>query len=251
MANATDNVKKGTLRVTDEFTRESLAATVADRYFYANSMLGRNAAGYIDKFDDTASETFVGLFRGTDGGKYKQVISSAGDYQIDIHKPAFFELAISGVAITDVGRRVYASDDQTGVFTPGAFANLIGTVEQYVASGIALIRPIYNPPLGDTVQVLSANGAVIVKPGTVFVTKGTACVMTLADPTTGVHDGMVIDVISTTAAAHTLTNAGSGFNVGGAASDVGTFAAAIGNGITVVAYGGKWYVRRNTNVTLA
>lgn len=251
MPNATREVAKGTMRVTDEFTREPLVATAADRYIWANAMLGKNAAGYIDKLDDTTSEQFVGVFRGTDGGKFKHEISSVGVASVDIHRPALFELAISGVAIADVGRRVYATDDQTGVFVPGAFSNCVGTVEQFVSTGVALVRPIYNPPLGVPLQVASANGAILVKPGTCFITKtGSAAVMTLADPTTGLHDGLELEIVSTTAFAHTVTNT-SGFNNGGAASDVGTFAAAIGNGLGLVAYQGRWYVKRNVGVTLA
>jgi hypothetical protein len=59
-------------------------------------------------------------------------------------------------------------------------------------------------------------------------------------------------VVCTTAFAHTVSNAaGSGFNAGGAASDVCTFTAAIGNNIELVAYQGKWYVTGNVGGTLA
>lgn len=103
----------------------------------------------------------------------------------------------------------------------------------------------------------SASGAITQKSGTVFITKAGVAAMTIADPTSGApeaggDDGKVLAVISTTANAHTLDNsAGSGFNAGGAGSDVGTFGGAKGDNIVIQAYGGKWYVVSKTNVTLA
>jgi hypothetical protein len=101
---------------------------------------------------------------------------------------------------------------------------------------------------------LSADGAVSITgyDRTLVITKGSACALTIADPTTGTHDGIEMTFIATTAHAHTLDNsAGSGFNAGGAASDVATFGGARGDNITIVAYQGKWYVKSKTNVTLA
>jgi hypothetical protein len=100
--------------------------------------------------------------------------------------------------------------------------------------------------------VASADGAIALKEGTVTITKGSIAALTLADPTAGTDDLKRLRVISTTAFAHTLSNAaGSGFNAGGAASDVGTFGGAKGDNICLLAYGGKWYVESKVNVTLA
>lgn len=108
--------------------------------------------------------------------------------------------------------------------------------------------------------IASADGAVDISrnnfPDTVIITKGTAAALTLAAPTAGKpsrggHDGLRIRFVSTTAAAHTVTNSSPGFNNGSTASDVGTFAAAIGNGFEVEAYNGIWYIIANINVTFA
>lgn len=102
-----------------------------------------------------------------------------------------------------------------------------------------------------SVGTASADGAITQKSGTVFVTKASAAALTLADPTATTDDNKTLTVISTTAAAHTLSNAaGSGFNAGGAATDVGTFGGAKGDNIQLTAYQGVWYVRGKTNVTL-
>lgn len=101
---------------------------------------------------------------------------------------------------------------------------------------------------------VSANGAISVPTAntTYYITKAGVAAMTLVDPTATTHDGLVLTFISTTAQAHTLSNAaGSGFNAGGAASDVGTFGGAIGDNIQITAYQGKWLVLTKTNVTLA
>ena len=98
--------------------------------------------------------------------------------------------------------------------------------------------------------VASADGAITIAPSTVVITKATACALTLGTPTAA-QNGTIIRIISTTAAAHTVTAATIGFNARDAAKDVGTFGAAIGNSFACVAYKGEWYVFYSTNVTFA
>ena len=74
---------------------------------------------------------------------------------------------------------------------------------------------------------------------------------TIADPTATTDDFKILTIISATAQAHTLTYATTGFNAGGSGTDVGTFGGAKGDGLTLVAYQGVWYVMNKTNVTLA
>jgi len=100
-----------------------------------------------------------------------------------------------------------------------------------------------------TLVVAAANAAIAIQNSTVVITKGTAAAMTLAAPTAA-QNGTVITVISATAAAHTVTATTIGFNAGNTGTDVGTFGGAIGDGISVVAYGGEWLVLTKTNVTL-
>jgi hypothetical protein len=100
-------------------------------------------------------------------------------------------------------------------------------------------------------SVLSADGAITQKSGVVLITKGSACVITIAAPTAGADDGKELVIVSTTAFAHTVTNTSPGFNNNGASSDVGTFGAAKGNGLSLIAYNGAWYVIGNIGVTLA
>lgn len=99
-------------------------------------------------------------------------------------------------------------------------------------------------------QVAADDGAISLKSGIVAITKGTAAALTLAAPVAGDDDGKVLVIDSHSAAAHTVTVAG-GLRGAGTSADVGTFGAAIGNGVTLYAYNGAWYPIRNTNVTFA
>ena len=103
----------------------------------------------------------------------------------------------------------------------------------------------------ETVIAYSANGAISIAPQVAVITKGTAAAMTIAAPTATTHDGIIIEIVSTTAAAHTVTATTIGFNAADAGGDVGTFGGAIGDGLRIVAYQGEWYVLNNINVTIA
>lgn len=117
-------------------------------------------------------------------------------------------------------------------------------------------RPGDPSPFVNSVVALSANGAIAIPSrNTVYhLTKAGVAAMTLVDPTSTVHDGLELTFIADTANAHTVDNsAGSGFfSSGGASKDVATFGGAVGDGFTIHAYQGKWYIdpRGVTNVTL-
>ncbi len=94
---------------------------------------------------------------------------------------------------------------------------------------------------GSDVQVCSADGAITITHGTVFITKAGVAVLTLAAPTVTDNDGDTLCIVSETANAHTVTNTSPGFNNLGAAGDVATFGAAVGNNIELKARNGIWY----------
>ena len=104
-----------------------------------------------------------------------------------------------------------------------------------------------------TGQVLTDDGAITIKSGVVILNKAGAIAATLAAPTATTDDYKVLHIVSITAQAHTITATTIGFNAGDAASDVATLGGAIGDGLSVVAYQGEWYVipGGNTNATLA
>ena len=102
------------------------------------------------------------------------------------------------------------------------------------------------------VEVMADDGAITRKAGMVVITKAGVAALTLADPIADTDDGAVLVIDSHTANAHTLTLA-SGLRGAGAGADVGTFGAAIGNGVVLYAYQGAWYPvpGTTTNVTFA
>lgn len=105
------------------------------------------------------------------------------------------------------------------------------------------------------VEVESADGAIGIKEGTAVITKGTAAALTIAAPVAGLpsaatpgDDGKVLRIVSTTAAAHTVTTPANKLNGNKLTA---TFAAAAGDGITLIAYQGVWYVHSNNGITLS
>jgi hypothetical protein len=106
-----------------------------------------------------------------------------------------------------------------------------------------------------TVGAIAASGAAAIPTFNkdFFITKSSAgAAVTLADPTSGTHDGVHLRFIATTAQAHSVDNsAGSGFfSSGGSSKDVATFGGAIGDYLHIVAYQGKWYILDNLHITL-
>jgi hypothetical protein len=263
VANATARVGRAFVSWTDENLTHSWGTLSSSLQLYSGAMVGYSA-GYFAKYDDTAAMKFAGIIL-EDHGNPKlpntgATSGTAGDgtMDLDIKQPKAFELNISGVAITDIGRRVYALDDQTGTLDPSAttYANMIGVVKDLVyatnpgsaVANYALVTPVYDQAQGAQLQVFGANGALAVKGSTVIITKGSAAALTLADPTSGANDGLLIDIVSTTAFAHTLV-APSGYNVSGTTA---TWGGAKGDSLQLVAYGGKWYTNgQPRNITFS
>jgi hypothetical protein len=99
-----------------------------------------------------------------------------------------------------------------------------------------------NKLLGGPLVALSASGAIDPHTAARYViTKSGIAALTLAAPTSGADDGLNIEIISSTANAHTLTATGL-FEDGASHVNVATWPSAIGGSISLVAYQGKWYV---------
>ncbi|VTR92164.1 Uncharacterized protein OS=Chthoniobacter flavus Ellin428 GN=CfE428DRAFT_5533 PE=4 SV=1 [Gemmata massiliana] len=107
-------------------------------------------------------------------------------------------------------------------------------------------------------SVQATDGVITQCSGTVSITKATAAALTIANPVAGRRDplggddGQELTILSETAAAHTLSNAGgAGFNDGGTATDLATFGGAKGDNIVLIARNGRWWVKSRVNVTLS
>lgn len=108
-----------------------------------------------------------------------------------------------------------------------------------------------NKLLGGPLVPLPASGAI--DPHTAnryMITKAGLAAMTLAAPTAGADDGLPIEILSSTAFAHTITM--TGLMVDGAGHvNSATFPAAGGGALDLAAYNGKWYVVNSQNITFA
>jgi len=153
-----------------------------------------------------------------------------------------------GAADSDAEQRMYVDHDGGVVVgTPAGTSQGAGTLNAEAVHGDILVGGHQNAN-----ETVSGDGAITAGSKTVWINKATPAVMTLVDPTATTHDDYVLTFISRTAAAHTLDNsAGSGFNNGGTGTDFATFGGAVGDGITLRAFGGIWYVEASTNVTLS
>lgn len=99
-------------------------------------------------------------------------------------------------------------------------------------------------------QAITGDGAITIQNAYVVLSKGSAAAITLAAPTSGTHDGIVIEVISLTAFAHVITSGVDGFNAKGSSGTL-TFGGAVGDSVRLRANGGHWYVVGKVNVTPA
>ena len=100
---------------------------------YEGAMLG-DVSGYVRPL--TAGD----MFRGHSLEYINNASGSSGDRTVE-HLTGRYRLqvSISGVAITDVNRPVFASDD--GTYTLDAANNsLVGRVVRYVSSGVAVVE---------------------------------------------------------------------------------------------------------------
>lgn len=108
-----------------------------------------------------------------------------------------------------------------------------------------------NNMTGAVLTALTTNGAIPPHtPATYVITKAGVLVDTLAAPTVGTDDGIIITITSNTANAHTLTATGL-LQTGTASVNVATFAAQAGAGLTLMAYQGKWNVLNSVGITFS
>lgn len=148
MANAVTKVNKNTVRWTEEpFFRRSVETLAAETTFYTGAMLGTDTTGYLCKGDDSQAWIFAGVVQGDQGDPVLPAgTAGARELTLHTHRPRYIELAVPGVAVTDIGKKVYAVDDQTGTLNNSAlvFDNFVGHVVDVLYSGTALVECCYD-----------------------------------------------------------------------------------------------------------
>ena len=105
----------------------------ASAVIYRDSAIGDNASGYAEAL--VAGDSF----RGFADAPADNLTGAAGAKNVDVITSGWKQVTLSGVAITDVGKPVYMSDDDT--FTLTATSNsLVGFVYRYVTTDTCVIE---------------------------------------------------------------------------------------------------------------
>jgi len=105
---------------------------IASDIVYKGAAVGDNGSGYARPL--SAGDPFIGFA----DAKVDNSSGSAGDKNVSLKKRGAVKLSVSGAVITDVGQPVYASDDDTFVFTPTS-NSFIGFVSRFVSSGVVIV----------------------------------------------------------------------------------------------------------------
>lgn len=108
-------------------------------HIYKGALVGLDADGYAQPL--TAGDAFVGL-------AYEEADNSSGSdggISVRVFTLGDFELALSGAAVGDIGRPVFASADDTLTFT-AVDNSCVGIVQDVPSSGKIILR--IGPPAG-------------------------------------------------------------------------------------------------------
>lgn len=113
---------------------------IANDITYDGAAIGDNGSGYGRPL--VAGDNFLGFALektdNTTSGPLK-ASGAAGDLNIRMQQQGKVELSISGLVITDVGKPVFASDDDVYVLTRGT-NSFIGWVCRFVSAGKGIVR---------------------------------------------------------------------------------------------------------------
>lgn len=106
---------------------------IATDIIYEGAAVGDNGSGYARPLQ--AGDPF----RGFALGKADNSVGAAGDINVHLITRGRVQLTVSGVAITDVGKAVYASDDNAFTLTSST-NTYIGRVVRYVGSNTCIVE---------------------------------------------------------------------------------------------------------------
>ena len=105
---------------------------IANDIVYEGAAVGDNGSGYARPL--VAGDPFLGFSQlnvDNTGG-------SAGAKGVRVKREGAIQLAVASLVITDVGKDVYASDDNTFVLTQSTNTR-IGSVRAFVSTGIGIV----------------------------------------------------------------------------------------------------------------
>jgi predicted RecA/RadA family phage recombinase len=106
---------------------------VASDILYEGAAVGENGSGYARPL--VAGDPFKGFAE----RKVDNAAGAAGDKNVRVETKGIVKLPITSLAITDIGKDVYASDDDTFTLTEGANTR-IGYVKRWDSTGYGYIE---------------------------------------------------------------------------------------------------------------
>lgn len=163
-------------------------------------------------------------------------------------------IATNTIAETSAGSGVTVDGvllkDGGAVFADAATIEIDTINEATSTAGVTIDGVLIKDGMVGVIQAITGDGAITVQNALVVLSKAGAGAITIVAPSAGTQDGILIQVFSTTAQQHVITCASVGFNGAGSSGTV-TFGGAIGDGVTLRAYNGQWYVVVNTECAIA
>lgn len=122
---------------------------IATDIIYRGAAVGDNGSGYSRPL--VAGDPFRG-FAQLDADNST---GAAGDVLVTVKARGYIQLPLSGLAITDVGKDVYASDDDTFTLTQSTNTR-IGHVSQFVSSGVGIVA--FSSTTGQQTELTDNSG---------------------------------------------------------------------------------------------
>jgi len=122
---------------------------IATDIIYQGAAVGDNGSGYARPL--VAGDPF----RGFADYEANNAAGAAGDIVVRCRTQGHIKLAITSLAITDVGKDVYASDDNTFTLTQGSNTR-IGHVVGWIATGYGLVK--FNITRGVLAELTDGSG---------------------------------------------------------------------------------------------
>lgn len=122
-------------RELDRFVDQELRSyrVAASTHVYKGGFVGLNSSGYARGL--VASDACVGVaYEESDNSS-----GSNGDKSVRVFTMSDFQHTLSGAAITDIGRAVYASADDTITFDPSG-NSFVGYVQDYLDTAKIILR---------------------------------------------------------------------------------------------------------------
>jgi len=111
---------------------------IASDIIYEGAAVSENGSGYARPLN-TADNYFLGFAQ----SQADNSSGSAGDINVKLVRKGSIKLAVTSVAIDDIGKIVYATDDNTFDIT-STTSPKVGTVKRFVESGVAIVDFINN-----------------------------------------------------------------------------------------------------------